>query len=97
MEEKTLKEKQKEMQSALFSKVSILELEIENMNLSESDFKKLSFLIEKIKAVALTNSEIIRLAWVVCLCGKTKELDIKFKRLLLKELYKICNKPNDID
>lgn len=85
---KTKKELKKEVRLLIVKEAENLENLIK-VNPSISNLSELLFSVAKIKQLAKSHSEVLRLAEVVCFCGKTESNDKYFKHLLYSETNKI--------
>ena len=83
------KEQIKAKQKLLFTEVENLEQKINQSVKDEQVKNDLLFSVAQIKDIALSYSEVLRLADVIWKITKDSEKDLFFKTLLKKNLYKI--------
>jgi len=84
----TKKEQKKQARLLLFKKLDFLENQIKS-NPERSNFEELLFSVAEAKFLAKQQAEVIRIAEVVCFCGKDTEKDKHFKNLLYSQIKKI--------
>lgn len=93
----TKTEQKKQARLLIVKKCDEIENQIKSLQKEYPDFSNLNellFSVAEVKRIAKTHAEVLRLAEVVCFCGKTKEKDTYFKNLLYSEIKKIldlCN------
>ena len=86
----TKKEEKKLKRLVLYNLSESLRNEILNIkNISDDERNSLLFSVEKIISLTKTQSEALRLAEVVCFCGKDDEKDKRFKNALYSQIQKI--------
>lgn len=83
------KEQIKAKQKLLFTEAENLEQKINQSVKDEQVKNDLLFSVAQIKDIALSYSEVLRLADVIWKITKDSEKDLFFKTLLKKNLYKI--------
>lgn len=83
------KEQIKAKQKLLFTEAENLEQKINQLVKDEQVKNDLLFSVAQIKDIALSYSEVLRLADVIWKITKDSEKDLFFKTLLKKNLYKI--------
>ncbi|MBR2386037.1 hypothetical protein IKA92_01920 [bacterium] len=92
----TKKEQRKQARLLIVKKLESLENQIKSFinNPETCNFDELLFSVAEIKILAKNQSECIRLAEVVCFCGKNEQKDTYFKHLLYSNINKILEIDN---